>query len=101
MATKKGRDYPLSPTPPPQSTDSTKNGEYYAYSSGMVGRTKRVGDKSLTEGGKQEHMSMDTTGYAAPGVGGTWETNEPASNQSTKMVERQTGSFEKASTANT
>ena len=68
MATQKkstGRDYPLSPTPAPQPTDSTKHGEYYAYSSGIVGRTKRVGDKSLMEGGKQENMSMDTTGYAA------------------------------------
>jgi hypothetical protein len=65
MATQKkstGRDYPLAPTPPPQQSDSTKNGEYYAYSSGKVGRIKNIGDKSLM---KQEHMSMDTTGYAA------------------------------------
>lgn len=70
MATQKkstGRDYPLSPTPEPQRTDTTanKNGEYWAHSSGLTVRTQRLGDKSLAEGGKIQTTSIDTTGYSA------------------------------------
>lgn len=65
MATQKksiGRDYPLSPTP----IDTIKpNGQYWAENNGMVIGTKRLGEKSLMEGGKIVQTSIDTTGYSA------------------------------------
>tara|TARA_R110000868_G_scaffold173133_2_gene409167 strand:+ start:2212 stop:2583 length:372 start_codon:yes stop_codon:yes gene_type:complete len=63
MATQKkstGRDYPLSPTPTPQQSDTTKSGEYMALSNGELWRgNERVGP------GKIKTTVIDTTGYGA------------------------------------
>ena len=63
MATQKkstGRDYPLSPTPAPQQSDTTKSGEYMARSNGELWR----GNETVGPG-KVKTTVLDTTGYAA------------------------------------